>query len=90
MREEKKASSFAIFSIANVLAFVRVLATIFAYLVSYYPVDVANVTRRDTTYTVSKTILPTLVTTLPELITTLPTLVANLPTLVTTMPEVIT
>ena len=40
--EGKKASSFAIFSIANVLAFVRVLATIFAYLVSYYPVVVAN------------------------------------------------
>ena len=69
-REGKKASSFAIFSIANVLAFVRLLAIISANLIIYFPVVVANVSSRVTTFTMSDTTLPTVVATLPEQETT--------------------
>ena len=71
MWEGKKASSFAIFSIANVLAFVRVLATDFANLVLYYPVVVATLQVLVTTLQVLVTILQVLVTTLQVLVATL-------------------
>ena len=77
MREGKKASSFAIFSIANVLAFVRLLATICANLVLYYPAVVANVSSQEI-------YLPELHATLPKQVTTLPVSVTTLPSVVTT------
>ena len=76
-REGKKASSFAIFSIANVLAFVRLLAIISANLVLSYPVVVANVSSRVTTFTVSDTTLPSVVATLPEQETTFTSVVTT-------------
>ena len=82
--EGKKASSFAIFSIANVLAFVQLLATISANLVICYSAVVANVSdhvatlpEQETTFTSVVTTLQVLVATLPELITTLQVLVTT-------------
>ena len=83
MREGKKASSFAIFSIANVLAFAWLLATIFASLVSYYPAVVANVSSQEI-------YLSELHATLPKQVTTLPTVVATLPEQETTFTSVVT
>ena len=85
MREGKKASSFAIFSIANVLAFVRLLATIFANLVIYCPAVVANVSSQEIYLSELHATSPKQVTTLRMLVTTLRMLVATLRTLVATL-----
>ena len=79
MREGKKASSFAIFSIANVLAFVRLLATIYANLVIYCSAVVANVSSQEIYLSELHATLPKQVTTFPVSVTTLPTVVATLP-----------
>jgi len=76
----KKSSSFAIFSIANVLDFVRGLATNFASLVLYCPVVVAKEPKGVAT-------LRTLVTTLRMLVTTLPEQETSFTSIVTTLPE---
>ena len=90
MREGKKASSFAIFSIANVLAFVRLLTTIFANLVIYCPAVVANVSSQEIYLSELHATLPKQVTTLPVSVTTLPTVVATLPEQETTFTSVVT
>ena len=81
--EGKKASSFAIFSIANVLAFVQLLATISANLVICYSAVVANVSDHVTTLPEQETTFTSVVTTLLEQEITLPTSVTKLPMVIT-------